>query len=150
MTEKNGMEGLEAAPVPVDSGTPRQINVQLVHAEPHRFWQRNLHLPAGTTAAHALDLSGFARDFPDFPLDALTMGVYGEICAPERHLADGDRLEIYRPLSFDPLESRRRRAVHRKAFMVKSKNRPKRRKAKLAAQARAELLTAPGSTEAKE
>ena len=47
--------------------------------------------------------------------------------------AAGDRVEIYRPLNFDPMESRRRRAVHRNAFMTKPQNRPKRRKAKLAA-----------------
>ncbi|UHL64872.1 RnfH family protein [Paralcaligenes sp. KSB-10] len=147
MTEKSGMEGLETAPIPADSG---QISIQIVYAEPHRIWQEDLRLPAGTTAAQALELSGFARHFPNFSSDVLAMGVYGEICVPERRLADGDRLEIYRALTFDPLESRRRRAVHRKAFMTKSKNRPKRRKAKLAAQARTEHLTAPDSADTKE
>jgi putative ubiquitin-RnfH superfamily antitoxin RatB of RatAB toxin-antitoxin module len=41
--------------------------------------------------------------------------VYGRACAPDHVLQDGDRLEIYRPLDFDPQESRRRRAAHRRA-----------------------------------
>jgi putative ubiquitin-RnfH superfamily antitoxin RatB of RatAB toxin-antitoxin module len=35
--------------------------------------------------------------------------------ASPKPLADGDRVEIYRGLSFDPMESRRRRAEHRRA-----------------------------------
>ncbi|WP_195846919.1 RnfH family protein, partial [Bordetella pertussis] len=34
-------------------------------------------------------------------------------------LADGDRVEIYRGLSFDPKESRRRRAEHRRALAAR-------------------------------
>ncbi len=41
------------------------------------------------------------------------MGVYGQRCRDDYILADGDRLELYRPLQFDPKESRRRRAMHK-------------------------------------
>src|SRR3546814_10501406 len=59
------------------------------------------------------------------------VGVYGQECTLDRVLTDGDRVEIYRPLVFDPMESRRRRALHRKAFMTKPKNRPRRHKTRL-------------------
>jgi putative ubiquitin-RnfH superfamily antitoxin RatB of RatAB toxin-antitoxin module len=39
--------------------------------------------------------------------------VYGERCDARRVLREDDRVELYRPLVFDPLESRRRRAAHR-------------------------------------
>ena len=62
--------------------------------------------------------------------------MFGQACEFDRVLADQDRVEVYRALVFDPMESRRRRAVHRQAFMTKPKNRPRRRKAKLAALAK--------------
>jgi hypothetical protein len=36
-------------------------------------------------------------------------GVWGEECALDRRLQNGDRVEIYRPLPHDPREARRRR-----------------------------------------
>jgi putative ubiquitin-RnfH superfamily antitoxin RatB of RatAB toxin-antitoxin module len=43
------------------------------------------------------------------------VGIFGRAAEPQARLADGDRVEIYRGLSFDPKESRRRRAEHRRA-----------------------------------
>ena len=43
------------------------------------------------------------------------VGVFGRAVEAGTPLADGDRVEIYRGLSFDPKESRRRRAEHRRA-----------------------------------
>jgi len=74
-----------------------------------------LELPAGATAAQALDASGYSSRFPGHEPSPPAIGVYGRACAPEHVLQDGDRLEIYRPLDFDPLESRRRRAAHKRA-----------------------------------
>ncbi len=122
----------EAAP---DCGD--RVRVLVIYAAPERIWRQDLNVPAGTTAGEALAGSRFAREFPNYPYETVALGIYGQACAPDHCLADGDRLEVYRSLVFDPLESRRRRAEHRKAFMTKPKNRPKRRKAKLAAQERA-------------
>ncbi len=107
--------------------------VQIIYAQPDSVWQVSLRLPVGTTVASALADSEFEKLFPEYRQDALAVGIYGQVCTLDRVLADGDRLEIYRPLTFDPMESRHRRAVHREAFMIKPKNRPKRRKAKIAA-----------------
>lgn len=46
-------------------------------------------------------------------------GVFGKAQAADAPLADGDRVEIYRGLSFDPKESRRRRAEHRRALAAR-------------------------------
>jgi putative ubiquitin-RnfH superfamily antitoxin RatB of RatAB toxin-antitoxin module len=109
------------------------FDVEIVYAEPGTTWRLRLSLPAGASVADAIQASQFAKRFPNYPFEALKVGVYGQACATAKILAAGDRIEIYRPLSFDPMESRRRRAVHRNAFMTKPQNRPKRRKAKLAA-----------------
>lgn len=109
------------------------IRVQVVYAEPDSVWQVDLHLTGGATVAQALEASQFAGRVPGYPQEALVVGIYGQACDLGRLLADGDRIEIYRPLVFDPMESRHRRALHRQAFMTKPRNRPKRRKAKIAA-----------------
>lgn len=110
-----------------------RLSVHVVYAQAHDVWQVTLELPQGATVAQALEVSRFAASFPSYPGDAPVVGVFGQTCSLDRILADGDRIEIYRPLTFDPMESRHRRALHRKAFMTKPKNRPKRRKAKMAA-----------------
>ena len=38
------------------------------------------------------------------------IGIFGKVVDPGTRLADGDRVEIYRPLALDPKEARRRRA----------------------------------------
>lgn len=93
-----------------------RLRAQVCHAQPERVWLRDLDdLAPGTTVAQALRISGFAQQFPDLDVWALGVGIYGRRVAPDTPLADGDRIEIYRALSFDPKESRRRRVEHRRA-----------------------------------
>jgi len=114
---------------PETSGATGFITVCVIHAGPGRVWQRTLRLPGGSTARQALAASGFARDHPACPPDTLAVGVFGQICSLDHRLADADRLEIYLPLDFDPMESRRRRAAHRQAGPAASAK-PARRRAK--------------------
>jgi putative ubiquitin-RnfH superfamily antitoxin RatB of RatAB toxin-antitoxin module len=109
------------------------ITVSVIYARPDGAWQQSLCVARETSAIQAVKASRFAAEFPELALERLTLGIYGQLCTHDRPLQDGDRVEIYRPLTFDAIESRRRRAIHRQAFITKPKNRPKRRKAKLAA-----------------
>lgn len=118
--------------------THNVIMVQLVYAEPDSVWQLSLPLPAGATIEQAMQASRFASLHPNYPYDNLAVGIFGQTRAVDHILADGDRIEIYRPLNFDPIASRQRRAAHRKASMIKARNRPKRRKAREAAKAESE------------
>ena len=43
-------------------------------------------------------------------MDLNAVGIFGRRVPPATRLADGDRVEIYRPLALDPKEQRRRRA----------------------------------------
>lgn len=90
------------------------IRVEVCHAAPGGVvWLRELEVPPGTTLAQAVAASGFFEAYPDVSLEAGGAGVYGKRQPPGTLLKDGDRVEIYRPLVFDPMESRRRRAVHK-------------------------------------
>lgn len=64
--------------------------------------------------AEALAQSDFVREFPEFTDHFPAIGIYGESCTGQRVLVDDDRIELYRPLVFDPLETRRRRAGQRR------------------------------------
>lgn len=90
------------------------LTVSVVHALPDSAWDVTLQVPAGATLAQAVAQSGFLQQFPGHDLSALTLGVFGQARPAGSPAADGDRIEIYRPLRFDPMESRRRRAEHRR------------------------------------
>jgi len=84
------------------------ISVEVAYATVDRQWLISLLLPAGATAATAVEAA--IAELPMSP-SALDLGIFGRPCTPETVLKSGDRVEIYRPLNFDPMESRRRRAA---------------------------------------
>ena len=63
----------------------------------------SLTLPAGTTVAQAIALTGWA-----LPQD-IRIAIWGRLREPAELLRDRDRVEICRPLSVDPKEARRQR-----------------------------------------
>jgi len=86
------------------------IRVEVVCALPRRQSVIALTLPAGTTARTAVKLSGFASTFPEIDVDRALIGIFGRRVASDMPLKNGDRVEIYRALTADPKEARRRRA----------------------------------------
>lgn len=77
------------------------------------IWQRELALAQGATVGDALAASGFAQAFPTVDPWEEGVGIFARRVSAQDGVADGDRIEIYRGLSFDPMVSRRRRAAHR-------------------------------------
>ena len=77
------------------------IRVEVVAAWPGRAEISKLALPAGSRVSDALRAAG---------IRANAVGVFGKRVELSALLADGDRVEIYRPLGIDPKERRRQRA----------------------------------------
>ncbi len=77
---------------------------------PGRAFEMSLELAAPATAFDAIRASGVFERHPELALGEPSLGIWGRACAPETALADGDRVEIYRPLTMDPNEARRLRA----------------------------------------
>jgi uncharacterized protein len=88
------------------------INVEVVYALPDRQKLVALRVAAGTTMYDAVLQSGIAGFFPQLELDKASMGVFGKVEASpkSRVLAEGERVEIYRPLLIDPKDNRKARA----------------------------------------
>jgi putative ubiquitin-RnfH superfamily antitoxin RatB of RatAB toxin-antitoxin module len=80
------------------------IRVEVVAAWPKRAETTKIDLPAGARVRDALRAAG---------VKAETVGVFGKRVGLDLQLADGDRVEIYRPLRLDPKERRRQRARKR-------------------------------------
>ncbi|MCX8004748.1 MAG: RnfH family protein [Burkholderiaceae bacterium] len=90
------------------------MRITVVYCPPGAVWQREVELAPGATLAHALDASGVLAAFPHLADEPLQVGVFGRLRPLHAPLADGDRVEIYRPLLIDPKEARRRRAQLRR------------------------------------
>lgn len=86
------------------------IKVEVVCAESGRQVCREVVLTKGGTARQAVEASGLLRLFPTLESEAMQLGIYSQRVLPGHCLADGDRVEIYRPLALDPMAARRRRA----------------------------------------
>ena len=89
------------------------IRVEVAYGEPERQKIVALTMYAGATLAEAVERSGLVRFFPHLKEAALDYGIFGTVRPASTILADGDRVEIYRPLIADPREMRRLRAKNR-------------------------------------
>ncbi len=87
------------------------LTVEVVYALPEAQDAVTLRLAPGATLRDAVVRSGLLERHPEIDLAAQKLGVFGVPAAPDRPLADGDRVEIYRALVMDPKEARRRRAL---------------------------------------
>ena len=84
------------------------MRVEVVYALADGHDLSALELAPGSTVADALAASGIAARHPGIDLSQL--GVFGRRVGRDAPLAEGDRVEIYRPLALDPKEARRERA----------------------------------------
>jgi len=88
------------------------VQVEVLYARPGNIWRRHIELPATATVGQALETSGLLECYPELGTTA-AVGIFGRACTQQQPVQAGDRIEVYRPLVFDPMESRRRRARHK-------------------------------------
>jgi|GEM_PF-185192 hypothetical protein len=99
-----------------------KLSVSVVYASaPNAVWSSVVNLNQPLTVTKVIALSGFEQTFPNINLQAAGVGLWGRNCSLDDLVSDGERIEIYRPLTFDPMQSRRRRAAHRKAQVLAKK-----------------------------
>ncbi len=70
-------------------------------------------VPPGSTVREAIGAAQILARRPELK-DSTDTGVWGRRCSLEQPLLDGDRVELYRPLTIDPMEGRRARAELRR------------------------------------
>lgn len=100
------------------------IHITVCYALPDQVWSVSLMLAPPYTIERAISLSQFLDQFKNLELEVLNTGVFGKLAPLSYELTEGDRVEIYRHLSFDPKQSRRRRAIHRQKLRTIKKKVP--------------------------
>ncbi|WP_266157125.1 RnfH family protein [Dyella silvatica] len=86
------------------------MTVEVVYAAADYQILRRVSLPVGSTVIQAIDASNIVAAVPGLQIDPTRLGIFSRKVALDDVLREGDRIEIYRPLSLDPKEARRRRA----------------------------------------
>jgi uncharacterized protein len=86
------------------------LTVQVVFSPAERtIDSSDVGLENGACVLDAIRASGVLQRHPAIDLTRQRVGIWGRACEPDARLADGDRVEIYRPLAADPKEARRAR-----------------------------------------
>jgi putative ubiquitin-RnfH superfamily antitoxin RatB of RatAB toxin-antitoxin module len=81
------------------------MRVELIRAWPHRHEAVQVELPDGACVRDAVRAAGWGEDG-----EITGYAVFGVVSRTDSPLAEGDRVELLRPLRLDPKEARRRRA----------------------------------------
>lgn len=102
------------------------ITVEVAYATPARQEIVALQVEQGTTALEAVRRSGITRIFEQIDLESDSMGIFSRRLdgksspLPQDYvLQEGERVEIYRPLRIDPMQSRLLRAARSKKIKQK-------------------------------
>ncbi len=88
----------------------KHISVQIVFALPDRQHLSTVQVAAGCTLGQAIEVSGIRAHINDLEIGDHNVGIYARPASLGTVLTDGDRIEIYRPLTRDPKDMRRLRA----------------------------------------
>ncbi len=91
-----------------------RITVEVAFGLPSEQVILPVELPAGATVRDAIEQSGILERFPEIDLAVNKVGIWDKVTTLDHEVADGDRVEIYRPLLADPKEVRRLRAAQGK------------------------------------
>jgi putative ubiquitin-RnfH superfamily antitoxin RatB of RatAB toxin-antitoxin module len=84
-----------------------QVSVAYANKKKHTWLK--LEVPEGATVREVIVSSGILVQFPDIDLENQKVGIFGKVTKLDDTVEDGNRIEIYRPITADP-ESVERRA----------------------------------------
>ena len=93
----------------------QQIQIEVAYARPDQQLLLPLRVAAGSTVAQVIEASGVLAKFPEIDLAQNKVGIFGKLTKLDTVVRERDRIEIYRALTADPKEVRRKRAEEGKA-----------------------------------
>ena len=82
------------------------MKVSVTYALPERQAWLEVDVAEQATVRDAIEASGIMRAFPALDLSTQKVGVFGKTVALEARLEPGQRVEIYRPITADPIALR--------------------------------------------
>jgi len=85
------------------------MNISIAYVDDEtQYWQR-LDVPEGISVKQAIEISGILNSHPSINLAEQKVGIHGKITELDSSPNDGDRIEIYRPITADPTTVKRRK-----------------------------------------
>ena len=94
------------------------MKVEIVYANKTQQFHQELELVENATIQQAIEASNLLQVFQEINLAKADVGVFGKKLTLSSSLNAGDRIEVYRPLTIDPMQKRRRLAE------IQRKNKP--------------------------
>ena len=82
------------------------MKVSVAYALPERQLWLEVEVPEQATVRDAIDASGLARAVPQLDLNTQKVGIFGKLVSLQARLEPGQRVEIYRPITADPIALR--------------------------------------------
>ncbi|MDO8321266.1 RnfH family protein [Rhodoferax sp.] len=82
------------------------MKVSVTYALPDRQSWLDVEVAEHATVRDAIEASGIFRAFPELDLSTQKVGIFGKTVALEARLETGQRVEIYRPITADPIALR--------------------------------------------
>ena len=78
------------------------MNISVTYADQKlQFWQQ-LDLSEGATVEDAIKQSGILQRVPEIDIESQKVGIFGKAVKLDRKLSEGERVEIYQPITVDP------------------------------------------------
>jgi len=90
------------------------LTIEVIYAAPKLF-HYTLEVAHGTTILEAIRQSPLLSDCPSLMFESMPVGIFGKkVLRPlEQTVCDGDRIELYRPITANPKALRKQRAKTR-------------------------------------
>lgn len=83
-----------------------KISLVVAEQQSQRWIEREVD--EGCTVQQAIEQSGLLKELPWFKPDEHKLGIFGRVVKSDTALNEGDRIEIYRPITADPETVERR------------------------------------------
>ena len=80
------------------------MKVSIVYALPDEQMWLPLEVEEGATILTVIYESGILNIFPEIQLDTQKVGIFGKPLQLDSPVQEGDRIEIYRPITWQPEE----------------------------------------------
>jgi len=95
--------------------TTTLVRLAVCYARPDHVFLEDVEVPAGTSIVQAIAASGLVRACPEVDPNTMRVGIFGKLKTLDTVVREGDRVEVYRQLTADPKQARRRRVQKTRA-----------------------------------
>ena len=83
------------------------MNVTVVYVEGSKKLLQKINLSEAVSVKEVIERSELKRKFPHIDINATKVGIFGKITKLDATISDGDRIEVYRPITADPQQQNR-------------------------------------------